>query len=123
MARACVLTEYGPPDVLEWKDVPTPEPSAGQIRIKVRVSGVSPTDLKIRHGDVKEIFALAEPPVLGFETAGIVNAVGDEASGVAVGDEVATAPHCSEGSHRPIPPLSSLADGNMCSASSTPPTT
>jgi NADPH:quinone reductase-like Zn-dependent oxidoreductase len=89
VARACVLTEYGPPDVLEWKDVPTPEPSGGQIRIKVRVSGVSPTDLKIRHGDVKEIFPLPEPPVLGFETAGTVDAVGEDVSGVAVGDEVA----------------------------------
>jgi NADPH:quinone reductase-like Zn-dependent oxidoreductase len=51
MARACVVTEYGPPDVLKCKDVPTPEPSEGEIRIKVRVSGVSPTDLKIRHGN------------------------------------------------------------------------
>lgn len=89
MARACVVTEYGPPDVLKWKEVPTPEPSEGEIRIKVRVSGVSPTDLKIRHGDVKEIFPLPEPPVLGFETAGTVDAVGEEVSGVAVGDEVA----------------------------------
>jgi NADPH:quinone reductase-like Zn-dependent oxidoreductase len=78
MARACVVTEYGPPDVLKWKEVPTPEPSEGEIRIKVLVSGVSPTDLKIRHGDVKEIFPLPEPPVLGFETAGTVDAVGDE---------------------------------------------
>jgi NADPH:quinone reductase-like Zn-dependent oxidoreductase len=89
MARACVVTEYGPPDVLKWQEVPTPEPSEGEIRIKVRVSGVSPTDLKIRHGDVKEIFPLPEPPVLGFETAGTVDAVGEEVSGVAVGDEVA----------------------------------
>jgi NADPH:quinone reductase-like Zn-dependent oxidoreductase len=89
MARACVLTEYGPPDVLKWEDVPTPEPSEGQIRIKVRVSGVSPTDLKIRHGDVKGIFPLPDPPVLGFETAGTVDAVGEGATGVAVGDEVA----------------------------------
>jgi NADPH:quinone reductase-like Zn-dependent oxidoreductase len=89
VSHACVLTEYGPPDVLKWEDVPLPEPSEGQIRIKVRVSGVGPTDLKIRHGDVKGIFALPEPPVLGFETAGTVDAVGEGATGVAVGDEVA----------------------------------
>jgi NADPH:quinone reductase-like Zn-dependent oxidoreductase len=89
VSHACVLTEYGPPDVLKWEDVPLPEPSEGQIRIKVRVSGVGPTDLKIRHGDVKGIFALPEPPVLGFETAGTVDAVGEEATGVAVGNEVA----------------------------------
>jgi NADPH:quinone reductase-like Zn-dependent oxidoreductase len=89
VASACVLTEYGPPNVLEWKDVPTPEPSEREIRIKVRVSGVGPTDLKIRRGDLNGVFPLPEPAVLGFETAGTVDAVGGEVSDVAVGDEVA----------------------------------
>jgi NADPH:quinone reductase-like Zn-dependent oxidoreductase len=89
MPHACVLTEYGPPDVLRWNDVATPEPSAGQILIKVRVSGVGPTDLKIRRGDLDGAFPLPEPAVLGFETAGVVDAIGSEVSGAAVGDEVA----------------------------------
>lgn len=66
-----------------------PEPSAKEIRIKVRVSGVGPTDLKIRRGDVQAIFPLPEPAVLGFETAGTVDAVGSEVSDAAVGDQVA----------------------------------
>ena len=66
-----------------------PEPSAKEIRIKVRVSGVGPTDLKIRRGDVRAVFPLPEPAVLGFETAGTVDAVGSEVSDVAIGDEVA----------------------------------
>jgi NADPH:quinone reductase-like Zn-dependent oxidoreductase len=89
VTSACVLTEFGPPNVLEWKDVPMPEPSERQIRIKVRVSGVGPTDLKIRRGDLKAIFPMPEPAVLGFETAGTVDAIGSEVSDVAVGDEVA----------------------------------
>lgn len=89
MPHACVLTEYGPPDVLRWKDVPRPEPTESQVRIKVRVSGVGPTDLKIRRGDLNGVFPLPEPPVLGFETAGTVDAVGGEVDGVTVGDEVA----------------------------------
>jgi NADPH:quinone reductase-like Zn-dependent oxidoreductase len=89
VSHACVLTEYGPPDVLEWKDVVVPEPSERQIRIKVRVSGVGPTDLKIRRGDLNGIFPLPEPAVLGFETAGTVDAVGRDVRDVAVGDEVA----------------------------------
>ena len=89
MPSACVVTGYGPPDVLEWEDVPVPEPSATEIRIKVRVSGVGPTDLKIRRGDVQAVFPLPDPAVLGFETAGTVDAVGSEVSDVAVGDEVA----------------------------------
>jgi NADPH:quinone reductase-like Zn-dependent oxidoreductase len=86
---ACVLTEYGPPNVLDWKDVPMPEPAEGQVRIKVRVSGVGPTDLKIRRGDLDGVFPLPEPAVLGFETAGVVDAIGRGVSGVAIGDEVA----------------------------------
>jgi NADPH:quinone reductase-like Zn-dependent oxidoreductase len=66
-----------------------PEPSPTEIRIKVRVSGVGPTDLKIRRGEVNGIFPLPDPAVLGFETAGTVDAVGSEVSDVAVGDEVA----------------------------------
>jgi NADPH:quinone reductase-like Zn-dependent oxidoreductase len=65
------------------------EPAERQVRIKVRVSGVGPTDLKIRRGDLDGVFPLPEPAVLGFETAGVVDAVGTEVSGVAVGDEVA----------------------------------
>ena len=38
MPSACVVTGYGPPEVLEWQDVPMPEPPAAQIRIRVRVS-------------------------------------------------------------------------------------
>ncbi|MDX6524555.1 MAG: hypothetical protein QOI43_66, partial [Gaiellales bacterium] len=89
MPSACVVTTYGPPDVLEWTHVPMPEPSERQVRIKVRVSGVGPTDLKIRRGDLKAVFPLPKPAVLGFETAGVVDAIGSEVSGVAVGDEVA----------------------------------
>ena len=66
-----------------------PEPAATQIRIEVRVSGVGPTDLKIRRGDLDGVFPLPEPAVLGFETAGIVDAIGSDVSGVAVRDEVA----------------------------------
>lgn len=89
MPNATVLTLYGPPEVLVWTRIPMPEPSEKQIRIKVRVSGVSPTDLKIRRGVLKAVFPLPQPAVLGFETAGIVDAVGSKVSGVSVGDEVA----------------------------------
>ena len=69
--------------------VPMPEPSEKQIRIKVRVSGVGPTDLKIRRGDLKADFPLPQLAVLGFETAGVVDAIGSKVSDTAVGDEVA----------------------------------
>src|SRR6201982_3755471 len=89
MPSACVLTEYGPPSVLEWAEVALPEPSKGEIRIRAMVSGVGPTDLKIRRGSLAAVYPLPDRAVLGFETAGVVDAVGDGVTGVAVGDEVA----------------------------------
>jgi NADPH:quinone reductase-like Zn-dependent oxidoreductase len=56
MPNACVLTEYGPPSVLEWAEVVMPEPSKGEIRIKAIVSGVGPTDLKIRRGNLTAVY-------------------------------------------------------------------
>jgi NADPH:quinone reductase-like Zn-dependent oxidoreductase len=87
---ASVLTGYGPPEMLRWQEVRALEPAAGQIRLRVRAAGVGPTDLAIRLGHLKEVYALAPDAVLGFEAAGVVDALGDGVDGgVAVGDEVA----------------------------------
>ena len=86
---AAVLTKYGSPDVLAWSEVAVPEPGPGQIRIRVLASGVGPTDLKIRRGDMETVFPLPSPAVLGFEAAGTVDALGPAVNGVAIGDEVA----------------------------------
>jgi len=84
-----VLTGYGPPEMLRWQEVPPLEPTGRQIRLRVRAAGVGPTDLAIRRGNLKEAFALAPDAVLGFEAAGVVDALGDGIAGVGVGDEVA----------------------------------
>lgn len=89
MPKAVVLTNYGPPDVLVWSDVPVPEPGPGQVRIRIKAAGVSPTDPKIRRGDLKAVFPLPAGAVLGFEAAGVVDALGSSVSGVQVRDEVA----------------------------------
>ncbi len=52
------------------------------------MSGVSPSDLKIRRGDLKAVFPLTQPAILGFETAGTVDAIGSKVSNVMVGDDV-----------------------------------
>jgi NADPH:quinone reductase-like Zn-dependent oxidoreductase len=89
MPKAILLTRYGPPDVLAWRDVPMPEPGPGQVRIRVKAAGVGPTDLKIRSGDVR-FFAQPPDAVLGFEASGIIDALGPSVSGIAEGDEVAS---------------------------------
>jgi NADPH:quinone reductase-like Zn-dependent oxidoreductase len=87
MPNAVVMTGYGPPDVLKWARVPLPEPGAGQIRIKVKAAGVSPTDLALRAGYLKAV-PLPPDAVLGFEAAGTVDAVGPGVTGTAAGDGV-----------------------------------
>jgi hypothetical protein len=64
------------------------DPGEGQIRIKVKAAGISPTDLALRAGYLK---AIPLPPgaVLGFEAAGTVDAVGPGVAGTSVGDGVA----------------------------------
>jgi NADPH:quinone reductase-like Zn-dependent oxidoreductase len=48
--RAVTYTRPGDPSVLELVERPTPEPGAGEIRIRLLVSGVNPTDWKARSG-------------------------------------------------------------------------
>src|SRR6266542_4047739 len=87
MPNAIVMTGYGPPEVLKWAGVPLPEPGQGQIRIKVKAAGISPTDLALRAGYLK---AIPLPPgaVLGFEAAGTVDAAGPGVTGASEGDGV-----------------------------------
>src|SRR5260221_1182280 len=88
MPNAVVMTGYGPPEVLKWAQVPLGEPGEGQIRIKVRAAGISPTDLALRAGYLKDI-PLPPDAVLGFEAAGTVDAVGPGVTGTSAGDAVA----------------------------------
>jgi len=88
MSNAIVMTGYGPPEVLKWAAVPLPEPGEGQIRIKVKAAGISPTDLALRAGYLKGAIPLPSDAVLGFEVAGTVDAVGPGVSGTGAGDAV-----------------------------------
>jgi NADPH:quinone reductase-like Zn-dependent oxidoreductase len=87
MPNAVVMTGYGPPEVLKWTAVPLAEPGEGQIRIKVKAAGISPTDLALRAGYLKAI-PLPASAVLGFEAAGTVDAVGPGVTGTSIGDAV-----------------------------------
>src|SRR5579862_5038040 len=88
MPSAIVMTGYGPPEVLKWAGVPLAEPGEGQIRVKVKAAGISPTDLALRAGYLKGI-PLPPDAVLGYEAAGTVDAVGPGVTGTSAGDDVA----------------------------------
>lgn len=83
--KAISFSEHGGPEVLKLDEVPTPEPTGAQVRVKVAVAGVNPIDWKIRSGGMP---GGDLPSVPGLEVAGVVDAVGPESSGLSVGDEV-----------------------------------
>lgn len=88
MAKAIVFTEYGEPEVLHLVELPDPEPGPGQVRIRVRAAGVQPADTRVRSGAWKSFMPVEFPARIGFEAAGLIDAVGAEVTGFAVGDEV-----------------------------------
>ncbi|WGL53834.1 NADP-dependent oxidoreductase [Nocardioides sp. BP30] len=77
--------EHGDVDVLRLREEQLPEPGPGQVRLEVRAIGVNPIDLKVRQG----MRGNADGPFrLGYEVAGVVEAVGPDVTQVTVGEEV-----------------------------------
>ncbi|MEV8379068.1 NADP-dependent oxidoreductase [Kribbella sp. NPDC056861] len=86
--RAIQFTEYGPPSVLHVAEVAEPRAGAGEIRVAVRASGVSPGETYIRSGLLRDMVPTTFPSRTGFDAAGVVDQVGDGVTDVRVGDEV-----------------------------------
>ena len=62
-------------EVLEVGDLPTPEPAAGEVRVRLMTSGINPIDVKRRRGARGQV--VERPTVPHFDGAGMVDAVGD----------------------------------------------
>jgi NADPH:quinone reductase-like Zn-dependent oxidoreductase len=92
--KAVVLTGYGEPhDVLRLDTVEKPTPTHDQVLVRVRVAAVNDWDWCYARGKpqiYRLIFGLTRPsvPVLGVDVSGVVEAVGEGVTSLAVGDEV-----------------------------------
>ena len=86
--RAVRFDDYGGPEVLQVVDVPTPEPGAGEVVVRVVAAGVNPGEVGIRSGAMKDAYPTQFPEGQGSDLAGVVSAVGDGVDDVAVGDAV-----------------------------------
>lgn len=84
--RQIVIPRTGGPDVLELREAADPEPKAGDVRIRVRASGVNFADVLARMGLYPD--APPIPVVVGYEVAGVVDAVADGVERVSVGQHV-----------------------------------
>jgi NADPH2:quinone reductase len=84
--KAAIMTATGESKVLELAELPTPEISApDQILVRLHAAGINPVDIKMREGfyNIQPL-----PFTLGWDGAGIVEAVGEAVTHVKPGDEV-----------------------------------
>jgi NADPH:quinone reductase len=84
--RAITYTRLCDPSVLQLVERPIPEPGESEVRIRVLVSGVNPTDWKSRSGTTGG--AVAEPTVPNHDGAGVVDKLGAGVAGFSAGDRV-----------------------------------
>lgn len=95
--QAVVLTGFGGSANFTLMDVETPQPRKGEVRIRIKASGFNPVDYKTRQGS----YGGTPPLILGSDCSGIIDAIGPEAEGFEIGDEVYAMPfgQCSNGSY------------------------
>jgi NADPH:quinone reductase-like Zn-dependent oxidoreductase len=91
--KAAVYSRYGPPDVLQIRDVETPVPKDNEVLIRVRAASVNPLDWRIMRGrpyPLRILFGLRKPTIArpGRDVAGQVEAVGRNVTQFKAGDAV-----------------------------------
>jgi NADPH2:quinone reductase len=86
--RAITYTRTGSPSVLHLVDRHPAEPGPGEVRIRVAVSGVNPTDWKSRTGAAPDQPLAFDEVVPNQDGAGTIDAIGAGVDGLAVGDRV-----------------------------------
>ena len=87
MPNAIRIHATGKPDALRWEEVEVADPGPGQLRLRQEAAGLNFIDVYHRTGLYKQDL----PFTPGVEGAGIVEAIGDDVTNVAVGDRVAYA--------------------------------
>lgn len=97
MPKIVRFHETGGADVLKVEDMPMPEPGDGDVRIKVEAIGLNRAEVMFRMGMYLQEPTL--PSSLGYEAAGVVDAVGAGVKSVKVGDRVSTIPAYSMGDY------------------------
>ncbi len=96
--KAVLAERYGPPEVLQIREIATPRPKADEILIRIHATTVTAADWRIRSQTVpagfalimRLVFGLRKPrqPILGSELAGVVAAIGRNVTRFQVGERV-----------------------------------
>ncbi|UKT63024.1 NADP-dependent oxidoreductase [Pedobacter mucosus] len=92
--KAIRISEFGLPKVMELKEIDRPVTKSDEILVKVYASGINPVDLVVRAGSNAALsYNLSLPMTLGWDTAGIVEELGNEVTGFQKGDAVYGVPN------------------------------
>jgi NADPH:quinone reductase-like Zn-dependent oxidoreductase len=90
MPKIVRFHETGGAEVLKLEDLPLAEPGKGEVRLKVEAIGLNRAEIMFRKGQYLETPQL--PSRLGYEAAGIIDAVGPDVTDFQIGDRVSTIP-------------------------------
>jgi NADPH:quinone reductase len=87
--RAMTISRFGPPEVLELREMPAPQVRENDLLVEVHAAALNPVDTKIRRGMHGE---KPFPFTLGFDVSGVVKATGPAVRNFKAGDEVYASP-------------------------------
>ncbi|WNM61063.1 zinc-dependent alcohol dehydrogenase family protein [Candidatus Nitrospira neomarina] len=90
MPKIVRFHQTGGPDVLKLEDFPLAEPGKGEVRMKVEAIGLNRAEVMLRKGQYLETPQL--PSRIGYEAAGVIDAVGPDITDLHIGDRVSTIP-------------------------------
>jgi NADPH:quinone reductase-like Zn-dependent oxidoreductase len=94
--RAVRIHEDGGPEVLVLEEAPDPEPGPGEVLVRLRASALNHLDVWIRKG----LPSVPKPRILGADGAGVVEALGEGATGFDLGERVVLNPGIEAGEGR-----------------------
>jgi NADPH:quinone reductase len=88
--KAMIITAFGGPEVFQAGDWPKPQPGATELLVRIHAVALNPVDYKIREAGA---WARVKPPaILGYDAAGVVEAVGASVKAFKPGDAVFYSP-------------------------------
>jgi NADPH:quinone reductase-like Zn-dependent oxidoreductase len=95
--KAVQALGIGDVSVLNFMEIERPQPTARDVLVRVKASGLNPIEWKIRSGAMAGALGRGMPVTFGWACAGIVETVGSEATAFKVGDEVYSHPEFARG--------------------------